>query len=313
LVWYKGVDVLVRAMERLADRPIALSIHGDFRPEEDAHHAELERLAGDNVRFHGRFDNSRLSEVYAEIDVLAVPSVWFENSPITIHEAFLTRTPVVASDIGGMAEYVRDGVDGLTFAVGDDAALAACLARFADEPELLGRLSRDFPPVKTIEQDAALTEARYRSLCTRVRRRGEAGMAVLATETAARRGEVEPQGGHLLLLRPDRAAVDYDLAGTGSGERVVSVDVVALAGEPEVELAGRVSIDGRIVGHLPRFRGGKREIVKRICLDVRLPEEGARTLTLENLDEAGAPCYLRVARVAVEPAPHAMDQSETAP
>ncbi len=168
LVWYKGGEVLVRAMRRLEDAPITLSFFGDFRPDEDTHHAQLRELAPESVRFRGRFDNARLSEVYSEIDVLVVPSTWFENSPITIHEAFMTGTPVVASDIGGMAEYVEDGVDGLLFPTGDDEALARTLRRFADEPDLLERLGRNFMTIKTIEEDAALTEARYRALCARV-------------------------------------------------------------------------------------------------------------------------------------------------
>ena len=112
--------------------------------------------------------------VYAEIDVLLVPSLWWENSPVTIHEAFLTGTPVVASGIGGMAEYVRDGIDGLHFAVGDDLDLAAKLRRFLDEPCLAAELARGAPAVKTIEQDAAATEARYRALCCIVRDPAEA-------------------------------------------------------------------------------------------------------------------------------------------
>ena len=128
----------------------------------------LQRLAAAgkprSVVFKGRFDNARLSDVYAEIDVLVVPSIWFENSPITIHEAFLTRTPVVASGIGGMAEFVRDGVDGLHFRVGDDRDLGRTLQRFLDEPDLVQRLSRDWMPIKTIAEDAAATEFRYDAL-----------------------------------------------------------------------------------------------------------------------------------------------------
>jgi len=168
LVWYKGGEVLVRAMNRLAGRAAELNVFGDFRPATDEHHAALERLAtAGNVHFRGRFDNARLSEVFAEIDVLVVPSLWFENSPIAIHEAFLTHTPVLASGIGGMAEYVRDGVDGLHFAVGDDADLAAKMSRFLDEPGLVDELSRDWMPIKTIEADAADTEFRYRALLAR--------------------------------------------------------------------------------------------------------------------------------------------------
>lgn len=169
LVWYKGAEVMLRAMQRLQGTRAVLSIHGDFDPERDPHHAALARLSGPNVSFRGRFDNAKLSEVYADLDVLLVPSIWWENSPITIHEAFLTGTPVVASGIGGMAEYVRDGIDGLHFAVGDDADLAAKMRRFLDEPGLCARLAQGAPAIKTIEQDAAATETRYRALCCIVR------------------------------------------------------------------------------------------------------------------------------------------------
>lgn len=165
LVWYKGAEIMLRAMRRLQGTATVLAIHGDFDPESDPHHAALAKLAGSNVAFRGRFDNAKLAEVYRDIDVLLVPSIWWENSPITIHEAFLTGTPVVASGIGGMAEYVRDGVDGLHFAVGDDADLAAKMRRFLEEPGLASKLARGAPAVKTIEQDAAVTEARYRALC----------------------------------------------------------------------------------------------------------------------------------------------------
>jgi glycosyltransferase involved in cell wall biosynthesis len=169
LVWYKGGEVLLEAMRNLRDAPAVLHVHGGFTPDSDEHHARLAQLAGDNVVFHGRFDNERLAEIYAELDVLVVPSLWFENSPITIHEAHLLGTPVVASGIGGMAEYVRDGVDGLHFPVGDADALARVLRRFVDEPGLVDELSREFPRVKTIEENARETEYRYRALCARVR------------------------------------------------------------------------------------------------------------------------------------------------
>ncbi len=310
LVWYKGVDVLIRAVNRCAGDKIVLSIYGDFCPEEDEHHAELQALAGDRVEFCGRFDNAKLSEVYARIDVLAVPSIWFENSPITIHEAYLTRTPVVASDIGGMAEFVRDGVDGLTYRVGDDSALAACLERFANEPNLIDDLSRDFMPIKTIAEDAAVTEARYRSLCTLGRTAGSARVVYAATSTEKRSGAVEEQGTGMLLMRPERAAVEYDLRPARPGDSVLTIELVALGGEREIELTGRVSIDGQLVEQLPRFRGGNEEIAKSFCLDVTLPESGARTLTVENLDEAGERSYLRISKLSIEPKPMTMNQPE---
>lgn len=165
LAAYKGIDVLVEALNRLAGSPCVLHVFGDFRPDVDPFHARLLQLArSGNVTFRGRFENQRLAEIYREVDVLVVPSTWFENSPLTIHEAFLQETPVVTSGIGGMAELVRDGIDGLHFEVGDAGDLALKLKRFVDEPDLVARLSRDWMRVKSIAEDGAEMEARYRAL-----------------------------------------------------------------------------------------------------------------------------------------------------
>ena len=307
LVWYKGGETMLRAMKRLEGTRAVLNVHGDFRPESDPHHAALARLAGGNVRFHGRFDNARLSEVYAEIDVLLVPSVWWENSPITIHEAFLTRTPVVASGIGGMAEFVRDGVDGLHFAAGNDADLAQKLRRFLDEPDLLARLGGDPPAVKTIADDAAATEYRYRALCCVVREApGEATSRTLVEcsgiETVLREGPVERQGADTALLRPGGAAVEYEIGTSRSTERgatVLVIEQVAYGSEPSVVLGGRALVDGVAIGTLEAFHAEGRDVVRTHEFPLE-DRPGPRRLRLESSPSgSAAPTHLRIRRVAL--------------
>ncbi|MDP6409019.1 MAG: glycosyltransferase [Planctomycetota bacterium] len=301
LVWYKGDEVMVRAMQLLAGTRAVLNVYGDFRPREDPHHAELGREAeGAPVVFKGRFDNARLSEVYAEIDVLVVPSIWFENSPITIHEAYLTRTPVLASDIGGMAEFVRDGVDGLLFEVGNPEDLAEKMRRFLDEPDLAEELSQDFMVIKTIAQNAAETEFRYRGLACRVREPGPRTLLELrAAEACEREGPVEAQGTDLLLLRPG-GAVEYDLNGVGGGAGTLTVEVLALGSEPELQLGGRVLLDGREIGSLGPVRPGGSDTLSEEELALELPT-GARRLRLEA--PAGSHLRLRSLRLCERPAP----------
>ncbi|MBL8863439.1 MAG: glycosyltransferase [Planctomycetes bacterium] len=303
LVWYKGGRVLIEALKRLEGRPCVLNVFGGFEPERDPHHAELARLAGPNVVFRGRFDNARLAEVYAEIDVLVVPSIWFENAPITIHEAHLCATPVVASGIGGMAEFVRDGIDGLHFAPGDAEDLARKLARFLDEPGLAAALSRAFPSVKTIEEDAAATEFRYRQLaCVALARRGS-GTAVLldvaGADAARREGAVERQGADMLLLRAGSgAAVEFDLAGAGGGPRRIEIVQLALGAEPGLELGLAVLVDGLRVGQVgPRSSGGA-DLELCDALEVELPPQ-ARTLRLETLRVDRRETEARLRRVRV--------------
>jgi glycosyltransferase involved in cell wall biosynthesis len=69
-----------------------------------------------------------------------VPSRWWENSPLVIQEAFIHGRPVICSDVGGMAEKVRDGVDGMHFRVGNASSLASVLERGITTPGLWERL-----------------------------------------------------------------------------------------------------------------------------------------------------------------------------
>jgi len=64
------------------------------------------------VHFAGKLPNSRIKEVLSHTDVLVVPSVWFENSPVVILEALASGTPVLGSDIGGIPEFVENGITG---------------------------------------------------------------------------------------------------------------------------------------------------------------------------------------------------------
>ncbi len=305
LVWYKGGEAMVRAMNELQGAACVLNVFGDFRPDDDPHHAELRDLAtAGNVHFRGRFDNTRLSEVFAEIDVLIVPSVWWENSPISIHEAFLTHTPVVTSGIGGMAEYVRDGVDGLHFAPGDARDLARVLRRFVDEPGLLAELSRDFPEVKDIADNARETEFRYRGLLARRRaRKARLLLDLEGLETSQRRGPVEQQGADMLLLRPGGAEVDYDLTLAGSGPRAVRIEIFAVGGEDAVELGGRFHVGERRVAKLAPFRAGPEDEVRAVEFEADLGP-GADTLRIDTrVGLLGRETFLRVKRVTVGDAP----------
>ena len=107
----------------------------------------------------------------SEIDWVLVPSVWWENSPLVIQEAFQHGRPVICSDIGGMAEQVRNGVDGLHFRVGDPASLAETIERAAMTPRLWYRLRDGISPVRPIEEHVATLTRLYGELIERRGRR----------------------------------------------------------------------------------------------------------------------------------------------
>ena len=157
----KGVHVLVEAFRHLRGVDAAAEVRGhlDWFPD---YVAELRRAAaGLPVRFTGPYTRAEVDLVLAGFDVLVVPSLWYENLPITIQEAYRNGLPVVATDLGGMAESVADGVSGLLFPRGDAPALAACLRRLAQDRGLLARLAQGRPAVPGLEPTVDRIEALY--------------------------------------------------------------------------------------------------------------------------------------------------------
>lgn len=155
---HKGVALLVQAFQRLqTEGPMPkLLIYGDMekfpRFARYLHHLVDK---DERIEFAGTFKNDQIMQVHRGLDVLVVPSVWYENSPNVILEAFAAGTPVVASDIGGMAELVQHEVNGLLFSTGDVADLAHQLQRVLAQPVILKSLKQGIPPVKTVQAEMA--------------------------------------------------------------------------------------------------------------------------------------------------------------
>ena len=144
----KGINVVFEAAAMLAEAKnfnIVFDIHGDHSGQPPEFQKDfLERLAkaGRNVKFHGPYEPQRVDGLMRSVDLVLVPSIWWENSPVVIQEALRNRRPIVCSDIGGMAEKVRDGVDGFTFSAGNAVSLVAQLTRLHKAPEKLQEMEQ---------------------------------------------------------------------------------------------------------------------------------------------------------------------------
>ncbi|HEX3976809.1 MAG TPA: glycosyltransferase [Solirubrobacteraceae bacterium] len=127
----KGLPLLLRSFEALRDHiPTELTVIGPTAEE-------LSPLMLDDrdVRVLGKVDDARKREELERADVLCAPSLRGESFGMVLTEAFAAGTPVVASDIAGYRDVVRDGVDGILVPPGDPQALAEALRDFYDEPE----------------------------------------------------------------------------------------------------------------------------------------------------------------------------------
>jgi glycosyltransferase involved in cell wall biosynthesis len=138
LAWQKGIHVLIEAFEQVkGEAELWIAGSEAFDP---AYAHQLRLMAGPRVRFLGGLSREQVWACLAEVDVLAVPSLWYEAFSLIAHEAFVAGVPVMASHLGALAEVVRDGVDGLLVPPHDVDAWTSALQRLVDEPALLERL-----------------------------------------------------------------------------------------------------------------------------------------------------------------------------
>jgi glycosyltransferase involved in cell wall biosynthesis len=131
----KGFDILIRALPRLPDARVVFVGDGAERHALESLAAEVG--VAERVDFAGWSKGPQ--EYLRSFDVFAFPSR-FEGFPLAVLEAMLAELPVVASDVGSVAEAVVHGETGLLVPAEDPAALAAALGPLLEEPERRRRL-----------------------------------------------------------------------------------------------------------------------------------------------------------------------------
>lgn len=160
-VEHKGPHVLADALALLDDSVAArvdARAHGPV--PFPAYRSEVRRRAAGRLSVGGPIESRGVGAAIGACDVVVVPSVWAENAPLVVLEARACGRPVLASDLGGLIELVEHDVDGLRFPAGDSAALAACVTRLVQEPDLLGRLQGSVrPPASEEEWGSAILRA----------------------------------------------------------------------------------------------------------------------------------------------------------
>ncbi len=130
----KGADLLINAFSHLKGDQAELVIAGEG--PEKAKLKEQARLLNAPVSFPGFLEGSVKYELLQRATVLCVPSLWYENCPMCILEAFSLGKAVIASSIGGIAEMIDHGKSGLLVTPGDEHAFAAALTTLLHDRRL---------------------------------------------------------------------------------------------------------------------------------------------------------------------------------
>jgi glycosyltransferase involved in cell wall biosynthesis len=155
---HKGPQLLVQAAQR-TDAELEVQIHGEVP---DAFAAELGDLDQRGVvELCGPFQPSEIERVLRTVDVAALPSIWWDCAPLAAAECLAAGVPLLAPRLGGLAEAITDGVDGLLFDALDVEDLARCLDRLACEEGLLERLQSGIRPPRPFAEYVDDLEAYY--------------------------------------------------------------------------------------------------------------------------------------------------------
>lgn len=186
---FKGALVAIDAARRIAEQggePIFLTLHGSSDFQTESFKAELAKATENapNIHLRGRYGRDEMADLMAEADWVIVPSIWWENAPLVIQEAFHHQRPVICSGIGGMAEAVRNGIDGLWFRAGDAAHLAEIMTA-ASQPELWSRMVGGIQPPRGMADSAQDHLALYHRLIAESQQRATDAMPTLVTALAS--------------------------------------------------------------------------------------------------------------------------------
>ena len=138
---HKGVDILIDAFNRLPTGSAELHIYGAL--DQEPHYVERLRASidGTAASFRSTFAKERMREVMDSLDLLVIPSRWYENSPLVLLNALATHTPVVVSDVQGMTEFIEPERNGFAFERGSVDDLDRVLRALVRDRETLEALT----------------------------------------------------------------------------------------------------------------------------------------------------------------------------
>ncbi len=186
---HKGVHIAIEAVRKIKSERLRLKIYGSG---DKLYTDRLKEMAAEDrrIEFCGVYTDQQVADVFASIDVVIIPSLWYETYSLILKEAFFCSVPVVASNVGVMAEAIRDGVNGFVFRIGDPAHLQEVLESILADPVILNVIkagtAHEFVP--TVEQEAYAYSRIYRKIlskdspqheCFPIGSSGNTGMKIL--------------------------------------------------------------------------------------------------------------------------------------
>jgi glycosyltransferase involved in cell wall biosynthesis len=148
---YKGLHLLLQALQQIKEEKICLDIYGPVTEEDYAKECLALAKGMSNVKWKGTIASDKVIAMLGQYDVLCLPSTFSEMSPLVIPEAFAAGIPVLASNVYGNAEQVQDGLNGWLFEFKNVSSLKNKLERLIEEPGLIDEARKHIPATKSFD------------------------------------------------------------------------------------------------------------------------------------------------------------------
>jgi glycosyltransferase involved in cell wall biosynthesis len=165
---FKGVDIILEAFAKLPKKlrkKVSLDIYGSgLEWQQEAYRNKINQLLAETkgmVRYHGAYEPEELGRLMEPIDWVVMGSIWWENSPLVIQEAYKFGRPVICPDIGGMAEKVEPGIGGKHFRARDSLSLRELIETVVLDTALYEAITNNIPAPPLIIEQTLLHLAQY--------------------------------------------------------------------------------------------------------------------------------------------------------
>ncbi|NJE61789.1 glycosyltransferase family 4 protein [Thermococcus sp. 21S7] len=161
----KGVHILIEAFLKVPEEKAELRIYGGYNSNSPYVRELFKKIQGkSNIHFLGKYEDPKVP--FSEIDVLVFPSITYENCPLVLAEARATRTPVIASNLGAIPEFVENNRVGFLFKPNDPSDLHEKIMYLIENPNLITKFKKNIKLPKSISEQANEIERIYMSLVT---------------------------------------------------------------------------------------------------------------------------------------------------
>lgn len=161
---HKGAHILINAFNKVQQNNISLKIYGHYFDHQE-YYQSLKKLASQKkILFCDAYRYEDFQQILDELDIVIVPSIWWENSPLVLLRSLAHKVPVIVSDLEGMTEIIKDGKNGFVFNVGNADSLAKVLEKIGQDPTILNTIKNTIISPPRIEEEAFEYEAVYNKL-----------------------------------------------------------------------------------------------------------------------------------------------------